>query len=332
MVMTNTETQSYDILIAGGGMVGLPLAIALSDAGLRVALVDRAPLADQVLPAFDGRVSAVAYSSRRMLEALGVWEAMQPHAEPILDIRVVDGHSHSFLHYTHDEVGVERFGYIVENRVIRQALNARAATCENLHIIAPTRILKFDVVDARVTLQLENGARLEASLLIGADGKNSQIRQLAGISALEKSYRQTAIIATIAHANPHHGMAMERFFANGPFAVLPMQQNRSSLVWVEPEAMAAHYLALDDATFISEIQKRAGEYLGEITLAVGRFCASAWAAACASLYQPTPRANRRCGACHPPGRRAGGESRLAGRGGAGGADCRSETARAGYWG
>lgn len=258
--------MQYDVIIAGGGMVGLTQTIALAREGLRVAVLERTPLPAQLEPAFDGRVSAVALASQRLLSAVGAWEGMEPHAQPILDIRVSDGDSPFFLHYDHHEVGSEPFGWIVENRHIRHALIEAARALPTLEVI----IDEVRHIEAQGSTVTVNGA-LAASLLIGADGKQSRVRELAGISCLEASYKQSAIVCTIAHAQPHGGLAQERFLPAGPFAVLPMTGNRSSLVWTEKTENIPLFLRLPEEEFVQEIRERVGDYLGEIRTEGPRF-------------------------------------------------------------
>lgn len=264
------NTQRYDVAIVGGGMIGLTLGIALAREGMRVALVERMPMQSQLAPAFDGRVSAIALSSKNLLNAIGAWDDMSAGAEPILDIRVSDGDSPFFLHYDHQEVGDAPFGWIVENRHIRHALMQAAARYSNLEIIAPATIADVTWSEGAVTLSL-GGWQVEASLVIAADGKDSELRKRAGIQAISARYDQTAIVCTIAHTLPHHGLAQERFLPAGPFAVLPMRNNRSSLVWVEKAEHAPVFLRLPEAECVQEIRERVGDYLGEIQLAGPRF-------------------------------------------------------------
>lgn len=261
----------YDVTIVGGGMVGMSLAVALARDGISVAVIEHSSLPAQLEPAFDGRVCAIALGSKNMLAGIGVWQAMAPQTEPILDIRVSDGDTPFFLHYDHHEIGDQPFGYIIENRYIRNALHEAAVTLPALTVLDNTRVLNFTANEEQVTLELSNQSSLSCKLLIGADGKQSQIRKLAGIEAVEWSYNQTAIVCTIHHEHPHEGLAQERFLPAGPFAALPMTGNRSSLVWVEPNDRVQAYLELPDDDFNQEITERVGDYLGKIAVHGPRF-------------------------------------------------------------
>lgn len=263
-------TEKYDIAIVGGGMVGMTLALTLAKANLRVAVIEKTAMPDQLDTTFDGRVSAIALGSKYILENAGAWEFMAPHAEPILDIRVTDGHTPVFLHYDHKEVGSNPFGYIIENRHTRYALQQAAKQHANLEIMERSSVSGFLADEGGVNITLDKG-QIRAALLIGADGKQSGIRALAGIKTTEWDYHQTAIVCTIEHEKPHHGLAQERFLPAGAFAVLPMQNNCSSLVWVEPADRVDIYMELSEEEFVQEIAERVGDYLGTIKTKGKRF-------------------------------------------------------------
>ena len=261
----------FDVAISGGGMVGLSLGVALAQSGLRVALIEQGALSAQREAGFDGRVSAVALGSQYMLQHIGAWQHIAPHAQPITDIRVSDGDTPFFLHYHHREVSEEPFGTIVENRHIRAGLHEAARACPNLEIFESSRLNSYTLQGERVQLHLSNELCLEARLLVGAEGRKSTVRGLSGIGEIGWSYKQTAIVCTIGHSLPHAGLAQERFLPAGPFAVLPMTGDRSSLVWVEPEARVGMYMELEDSEFLQEIRERVGDYLGELSLIGPRY-------------------------------------------------------------
>ncbi len=268
--MPHSSPPPFDVAICGGGMVGMSLGIALAQAGLAVALVEKTALSSQLELSFDGRVSAIAEGSRRILDSIGAWKTMAAEAEPILDIRVSDGDAPFFLHYDHREVGDAPFGFIVENRYIRHALHQAAAALPTLTVMDKTEVQSFERDDVGVTLRLKD-KELRCRLLVGADGKQSQIRTWVGITSVDWKYRQTAIVCTIKHELPHGGLAQERFLPAGPFAVLPMRRNHSSLVWVEPDDRVKLYMELPEEEFVQEISERVGEYLGGIETAGPRF-------------------------------------------------------------
>ncbi|HEX3429872.1 MAG TPA: FAD-dependent monooxygenase [Rhizomicrobium sp.] len=256
------------VVIAGAGMVGLTLSLALAQGGFGVLLVDPLPPSKTLAVEFDGRVSAISYSSARMLEVLGVWKKLKGDAEPIRDILVTDakiGHSPSpfSLHFDHREIG-EPLGYIAENRHIRAALLERAAAAETLEIANPDRVGGFAPASSSVTVQLESGRTVSAHVLVAADGRESASREQVGIGVISWSYPQRGIVATVEHERPHNGVAYEHFLPSGPFAILPMTGNRSSLVWTEREEIAGSLLTLPQPDFEDEIARRFGAHLGSI--------------------------------------------------------------------
>ena len=269
--MTRGETIDAEVLIAGGGMVGLTLGCALAGAGVEVVVIERADPAALTDAAFDGRVSAIAFGSRQALAAIGVWERLAPEAQPILEIRVSDGDSPLFLHYDHRDVGDAPLGYIVENRHIREALFAAAEGHGRLRLIAPGRVRRLARGAAAVEATLADGRRVRARLAVAADGRESRLRRDAGIAVTSWRYAQTSIVCTVAHERSHRGIAHERFLPAGPFAILPMTGNRASLVWTERADLAPEMLALDDAAFTAEMARRFGDFLGALEVAGPRW-------------------------------------------------------------
>lgn len=285
---------TVEVLIVGGGMVGQTLAVALGGAGLSVALIDRADPASFLDAGFDGRVSAIAAGSRCVLEALGVWPSLAGAAEPILDIRVTEANSPLFIHFDHadlargglrnslwrraqrgaaDDLPATPFGHIVENRVIRAGLMQRLAELPTVTLIAPAELTAVTNEPARAVARLNDGRRIAASLVVGAEGRESMLRQNRGIAVTRWSYAQSAIVCTVSHELPHGGVAHERFFSVGPFAILPMTdgrdepgaaQHRSSLVWVERAELVPAMLKLTPADFDNEIARRFGDFLGSV--------------------------------------------------------------------
>jgi 2-octaprenyl-6-methoxyphenol hydroxylase len=259
-------SERHDLIVVGGGLTGLALADAVGGAGYRVLVVEQAPLAELVSAPYDGRVTAVAQGARRFLESIGTWAGMAPEAEPIRDIVVREGFSPVQVHYDHRAVGDEPLGYIVENRVIRTALLERARALPTVTIAAPMQVENLAFGAARAEVALKDGRRAAAPLVCLCEGRLSTTREKVGIGAQRFPYRQTGIVCTIRHERPHHGLAVERFFPDGPFARLPMTGNRSSLVWALEEDLAKAVLALDDIGFLGEVADRFGDDLGELAL------------------------------------------------------------------
>ena len=268
-----TGAAAYDLAIIGGGMTGLALACATAGAALRVLLVERQAVASTMAPPFDGRVTAIAPGSRCLLAAIGVWPELAGEAEPILDIRVGERRSPLTVHYDHRAVGDQPLGHIVENRLIRAALLRRLERLRpgTLTLASPDQVIGFDRDGAGAGLQLASGESARAALVAVAEGRSSQARAAAGIEVLRWDYGQTGIVATLAHERPHEGLAVERFFPDGPLALLPMTGGRSSIVWAAENRLADELIRLDDADFVAELGERAGERLGAFTLAGPRW-------------------------------------------------------------
>ena len=265
-----SEDIRTEVLIAGGGMVGLTLGLALARAGIAAAVVDRERPAAKEDEGFDGRSSAIARASQRILAGIGVWDRMAPEAQAILDIRVSDGRigrpaAPLFLHFDSLEVGAP-FGHILENRVIRRVLGEAVRNQPGLLHLAPAELAESHRADGRVDARLADGRRIRADLLVAADGRGSPLREAARIPAARWSYPQTGIVASVAHDVPHRGVAHEHFLPSGPFAMLPMTGNRSSLVWTERRDVAAAMMALEPEEFAAEMERRFGLSLGKLTL------------------------------------------------------------------
>ena len=265
IIEPDLQFTHFDAAIIGGGMVGTALAIGLSRLGMRLALIDRDAAQDLSDAGFDGRASAIALGSQTLLEGLGVWAELEPHAGPILDIRVSDGPSRLFLHYDHRAVGDKPFGWIVENHRLRGRLWRAVQNDPNITLLNGHIVTNVTPSAAAVDITLKDGTCLRAKLALGADGRASLVRKAAGISALSDRYEQTALVFAVHHDEPHHGVAHERFLPGGPFAVLPLADpNRSSIVWTETNALAERLMTLSDAALAGEMLARFGDCLGRI--------------------------------------------------------------------
>lgn len=265
-----------EVLILGGGMVGMTLADALAGAGVATVVVDSAPQESLLDTGYDGRASAIAYGSAQVFRGIGLWPFLEADAGPMVDIRVADGTvaggpSTLFLHYDHRAIGDQPFGYMIENRAIRRALFEQAETLPSLRRVAPARVETLIREAAGADAVLEDGRRIRSRLVVGAEGRNSPSRTDASIAVTRLPYDQTAIVCTVGHEHDHRGVAVEYFLPSGPFAMLPMTGRRMSIVWTERPDLAERYMALDDAAFIEELGRRFGDWLGAITLIGPRF-------------------------------------------------------------
>ncbi|MCW5699159.1 MAG: UbiH/UbiF/VisC/COQ6 family ubiquinone biosynthesis hydroxylase [Rhodospirillales bacterium] len=263
---SNSPDLQADVLIVGGGLVGGALACALGQRELSLAVIDTAAPDAVLAAAYDGRASAIAASSRRLLEGIDVWRHIEDETSPMLDIRVSDGDSPLFLHYGNEAVGGEPFGHMVENRTLRRGLLAQMNALDSVRLLAPARVRSLDRTAATVTATLTDGRRIRARLAVAADGRTSQIRDGAGIRVTKWSYNQVGIVCTVAHERPHDNIAHEHFLPSGPFAILPLKGNRASIVWTERAELAPMIMALDDDDFTAELAKRFGDFLGVVSV------------------------------------------------------------------
>lgn len=260
-----------DICIAGAGMVGSAMAIALAQVGFSVVLAERKPQDQAFDTRFDGRASAIARSSRYVFEHIGVWEAMRKQAEPIRDIRVVDAYSRAVVHYDHDKADGEPFGHIIPNTHILPTLLEAALAEPNITLLFEHGVEQVAHDAGGVSASLSGGRVCRASLLLVADGRFSKTRDMLGLQSQVIQYGQTAMVSVITHRLPHHGVALERFLPGGPFAILPMQRQRSGVVWSEPGEVASAAMKLPDPAYAAQIRQRAGDYLGDIVMEGARF-------------------------------------------------------------
>ncbi|MFL1462377.1 UbiH/UbiF/VisC/COQ6 family ubiquinone biosynthesis hydroxylase [Roseococcus sp. DSY-14] len=273
-----TAPLHTDIAIIGAGPVGATLACALGAQGIAVTVLDHAALPPMELPAFDGRAYAIALASRRVLEAAGLWEHLPITPGPIRAIKVADGRvgerpSALDLDFRAEEVGEEPFGWMVEARALRVALNRRLPELPSVTLLAPMTA-EVERADTGVTLRLADGRTLLAKLVVGAEGRQSPLREQAGIRVLRHDYGQDGLVGAFAHERPHHQQALELFLPAGPFAQLPLAEagafgasalpHASAFVWTEGRAAARRLLALDDAAFARELRRRLGDRLGAI--------------------------------------------------------------------
>ncbi len=272
-------TTTHDIAIIGAGPVGGTLALALAARGKRVLLVDKADLSPMEDEAFDGRAYAIAAGSKVVMDWAGIWDLLPYAPCPILDIDVTDGKlgrapSPLKLHFDHRAVGDDPFGWIIEARSIRIALNKRLHTAENLTLRAPAEAV---VERSAEQVRLRVGAEeFKARLVVAAEGRKSPLREQARIGLTRLPYHQTAVIFAIAHERPHNGVALEHFLPGGPFAVLPMtgtqeHPNLSAIVFTERDATAQTLYGMAEAPFMAEVEKRLGNRLGRIELAGRRW-------------------------------------------------------------
>lgn len=276
---------SVQVCIMGAGPVGGTLGCRLAAAEVSVAVIDHAALPPMENPAFDGRAYAIAAGARTLLDDAGLWDVLDVPPNPIRDIRVTDGRvgrapSPLHVHFDHREAAEEPqpFGWMVEARSLRKALNARFPVQPGLHVFAPAKATVSRSAEGAV-VRLDNGTEIACRLVVGAEGRNSPLRVEAGIQVTRIPYHQTGIVCAIAHERPHHDLALEHFLPAGPFAALPMgpsadaepggSPNVSAIVWTERTRDVPPIMALDNARFARELGRRLGGHWGAIR-AIGR--------------------------------------------------------------
>lgn len=263
--------QKFDIIIMGGGLVGLTLGIGLSRHGVRCAVIDPARPEETLAANFDGRVSSISSASWKLFQAIGIAGRLEGKGCPIERIWVSDGLQPGTLDFAPPEDDDTPMGIMFENRETRLALREAALAAEHLTLFQPDRAISVERTLDGVSVTLESGAILAASLLVGAEGRGSPTREAAQIPVAKWSYRHVAMVTAIEHEVNHANTAYEIFYPGGPFALLPMQPGtRSAVVWTVPKAEAAGMLALGERGWAHEAQKRIGGFLGEIRVAAPR--------------------------------------------------------------
>lgn len=260
-------SSQRSIVIGGGAFAGLGLALALRQGlGSSIPVVVADP-AFAARPSRDPRASAIVAACRRLFEAIGVWDAVAPTAQPILDMVVTDSRLEDatrpvFLTFAGEVEPGESFAHMVENRLLIDALVTRAEA-EGIELSA-VAVSAYDSNPDGTRVILSDGRVIDASLLIAADGAKSKLRERAGIATHGWDYDQSGIVVTVGHERDHHGRAEEHFLPAGPFAILPLKGNRSSLVWTESRREAARIVDLPAEAFQAELEKRFGLHLGDV--------------------------------------------------------------------
>ncbi len=262
------ETGNYDIVIVGGGMIGTSLALALAPLPLSIALVEAVVRRGTEQPSFDDRSTALSRSTQRMFEAMGLWAEVSAASTPITRIHVSDQGRFGFSHIDAEEQGVVALGHVVINRVLGEVLQSHLDACRNVDLYCPASIERIELAPerARATITVEGRAKeLNGRLLVAADGANSTVREMMGISAQKRDYVQSAVIGNLLTEIEISHRAFERFTRQGPLAILPVAEGRAGFVWTVSRTDAERVLALDDENFLAEIQEQFGHRLGKFS-------------------------------------------------------------------
>ena len=268
-----SETPRFDVVISGASFGGLALACGLSRAlGLdfKIALIDRVAQS-AAAPKADSRASALSAASKRMLEVLDIWPLVADVAQPVTGIEITDstletGVRPVLLTYDNVTADGEPATYIVPNSALQAALRRGVESSSSLELITPAEAIDFASNESGIEVTLADGGAIAASLLVAAEGRRSRLREAAGIKVVGWSYPQIVIVVTVRHDRPHGGRAVQHFLPSGPFAILPLTGNRSCITWTEDAVEAKRILALDDADFLAEVDKRFGGKLGALSL------------------------------------------------------------------
>ncbi|MFK7840498.1 MAG: UbiH/UbiF/VisC/COQ6 family ubiquinone biosynthesis hydroxylase [Bdellovibrionales bacterium] len=259
--------NAYDVIIVGGGLSGLTLACLLGQNNVKTLCVDHADPKNQNK---DLRTTAISYGSSKILSQAGIWDAMLKKASPINDIQILDANSPLLLQFLSSEVNDKAFGWIVENADLRQALIKKTKSLKSLTHLAPAKIKDFILKDDKAGIILEKGEDITAQLVIGADGRGSSVREWMDIPTRQWSYNQRAVICCVTHENPHNGVAVEHFWPEGPFAVLPMsdqkKQHRSSVVFTEHGPEKHSLMHFSDEEFEVALNARFPNSYGKVKM------------------------------------------------------------------
>ena len=266
--MPSPAVGTCDIVIAGGGMIGSALAIALAPLGLKVAVVEPFARGEARHPSFDDRSTALSRSSRRMFEAVGLWPEVDAASTPIESIHVSDRGRFGFSHIEASEQGVDALGHVVINRVLGDVLHRHAMAAEGLEWICPGRVSAVETSSDDVVVEVESegsARKLSCRLLVAADGANSAVRDMLAIPASQVDYRQTAVIGNLLPEMPPANRAFERFTDTGALALLPVAERRAAFVWILPTEEAAEVQSLPDQGVLDRLQASFGYRLGRFS-------------------------------------------------------------------
>ncbi len=261
----------YDLAIVGGGIIGLTLASALKDSGLRVLLIEAKVESAAVAK---GQAYAVHMLSAQIYQGIGIWEKMLPNVATYRQVRLSDANYPNVLEFATTDLGTKDLGYVAEHQALLKPLQDFVKYCSNITYICPAVVVNIEYEEDSVLIDVTIAGEkrtVRSKLLIAADGGQSPIRQAAGIKTLGWKYWQSCIVAFVKPEKPHNETAYERFWSSGPFAILPLPGNRCRIVWTAPHEEAKALCSLNDKEFLAELTKRFGNQMGKLELLGERF-------------------------------------------------------------
>lgn len=261
------EVSKFDVIIVGAGPVGLSTSIALSQKGFKVAVVDKIDLVDVLKADFDGRTTALSYGTKCLMADWGVWPLIEKESTPILSIATTANEAKGMMHYGPEESDHRPMGFIIENYKLRAGLIREAIETYQVRMFAPHEIESHEKTPFGYEVTLDGGEVLQAPLVVAADGKRSTLRGWVSLEPKELPYKQIALVFVVEHSKSHQGQAFEHFRSTGPLAFLPMQGNRSSVVWSLEEDLSKHMQNLSPQDFEEELTRAFGTGLGDLHLA-----------------------------------------------------------------
>lgn len=267
---SRSEQYDYDLAIVGGGVVGATLACALRASGLTVVLIEAEA---RSTASARGQAYNISPLSSRILNGIGVWNQIRPHLETYNKIRLSDADDPNVVQFSPEELGAQHLGYVAEHRVLLAALQ-KALKHSHITWLCPAKVLKTEFQKDGATLEILDGEQtrvIRTRLVVGADGARSPLRQQAGIQTHGWQYWQSCVVATIKPEKPHNNIAYERFWASGPFAILPLPNNLCRIVWTAPRAEAEAIAQLDDQQFIQQLSRRFGQQMGKLAVEGDRY-------------------------------------------------------------
>jgi len=265
MSQQQMEHSDYaDVIIVGGGMVGLGLACALRNTGLQIVVIERGEPQVRKSLGRDCRVSAIVRGNVSILEGLGVWKYLKNDASPIRQMRVWDNQEAGGIRFDCNEIEQDALGFLIENSCTQRAMHKAMLESDDVEFCCPAEIASVEWQAEQVIVKLADGRILNTPLIVGADGGRSWVRQQAGIDCWQRDYKQKGIVATVRPEHPHRGNAFQRFLPTGPLAMLPMTDNLCSIVWSAENDEAERLTAMGDNAFLEALNLTFGPMLGRI--------------------------------------------------------------------